>query len=225
MMTKKSEMAEWILDFFRRANLAAGQVILFRNMQNKLYTLNLKEREMFVPVLNELIENKYFTFEEGVPQYLRLTEKGGSYIYDPQAELDCCRDIWMPNRRQSQYLAAWHDSFVEYIDALLSTILALEGLPEATEEDRRGLGEIKQELISPDVNEIKANLASGIVNKGTIDGIAELNEKILNICIDHMRMSPLVQLFWKKMAHMRVEQDKEAEMKRLSALQIPVEGA
>lgn len=223
MMTKKNEMAEWILDFFRMANLAAGQVILFRNMQDKLYTLNPNEREMFVPVLKELIENGYFMFDERLPQYLRLTEKGGSYIYDSQAELDCCRDIWRPNRTQSQYLAAWHDSFVQYIDALLSTILALEGLPEATEEDRRGLGEIKQELISPDINKIKANLASGIVNKGTIDGIAELNEKIMNICIDHMRMSPLWQSFWKKMAHMRVEQDKESEMMRLSALQIPVE--
>ena len=91
-MTKKSEMAEWILDFFRRANVDAGQIIMFRSIQHKLYELNPKERELFVPVANELIDNGYFTYEEGTPQCLRLTEKGRDYIYNPDAVLDCCQD-------------------------------------------------------------------------------------------------------------------------------------
>lgn len=91
-MTKKSEMAEWILDFFRRAKVNAGQIIMFRSIQHKLYELNPKERELFVPVANELIENGYFTYEEGTPQCLRLTEKGRDYIYNPEAVLDCCQD-------------------------------------------------------------------------------------------------------------------------------------
>ena len=33
MMTKKSEMAEWILDFFRRAKVDVGQFVLMRNIQ------------------------------------------------------------------------------------------------------------------------------------------------------------------------------------------------
>ena len=40
MITKKREMAEWILDFFRRANADAGHVVMMRNVQNKLYELN-----------------------------------------------------------------------------------------------------------------------------------------------------------------------------------------
>ena len=91
-MTRKSEMAEWILDFFRRANVDAGQIIMFRSIQHKLYELNPKERELFVPVANELIDNGYFTYEEGTPQCLRLTEKGRDYIYNPDAVLDCCQD-------------------------------------------------------------------------------------------------------------------------------------
>ena len=67
MMTKKSEIAEWILDFFRRANVDSGQIIMMRNLQNKLHELNPKERDMFVPVANELIENGYFVYEEGAP--------------------------------------------------------------------------------------------------------------------------------------------------------------
>lgn len=91
-MTRKSEMAEWILDFFRRGNIDAGQIIMFRSIQQKMYELNPKERDLFVPVANELIKNGYFTYEEGTPQSLRLTEKGRDYIYDPAAVLDCCQD-------------------------------------------------------------------------------------------------------------------------------------
>jgi hypothetical protein len=91
-MRKKSEMAEWILDFFRRARVDAGQIIMFRSIQQKVYELNPKERELFVPVVNELIENGYFTYEEGTLQCLRLTEKGRDYIYAPEAVLDCCQD-------------------------------------------------------------------------------------------------------------------------------------
>ena len=91
-MTKKSEMAEWILDFFRRAKVDAGQIVMFRSIQHKLHELNPKERDLFVPVANELISNGYFTYEEDTPQCLRLTEKGRDYIYDPEAVLDCCQD-------------------------------------------------------------------------------------------------------------------------------------
>lgn len=91
-MTKKSEMAEWILDFFRRAKVDAGQIIMFRSIQQKMYELSPKERELLVPVANELIDNGYFTYEEGTPQCLRLTEKGRDYIYDPEAVLECCQD-------------------------------------------------------------------------------------------------------------------------------------
>jgi len=75
MMTKKSEMAEWILDFFRREKVDVGQVILMRNIQNKLYELNPKERDMFMTVANELIDNSYFTYEDGSPRSFALNEK------------------------------------------------------------------------------------------------------------------------------------------------------
>lgn len=81
MMTRKREMAEWILDFFRRVNADAGHIVMMRNVQNKLLELNPRERDLFVPVANELIANGYFTYEEGTLQSLRLTQKGRDYIY------------------------------------------------------------------------------------------------------------------------------------------------
>ena len=92
MMTKKSEMAEWILDFFRRAKVGAGQIVLFRNLQFAQQQLNPKERSLFLNVMNELLEHDYFTFEQEPVQCLRLSEKGCDYIYDETAVLDCCID-------------------------------------------------------------------------------------------------------------------------------------
>ena len=78
MMTKKSEMAEWILDFFRRANVNAGEIILFRNVQNKLYELNPKERDLFVPVTSELIENGYLYIDKTA--YLKDLVSSGTKV-------------------------------------------------------------------------------------------------------------------------------------------------
>lgn len=47
---------------------------MFSSIQQKIYELNLKERELFVPVANELIDNGYFTYEGGTLQCLRLME-------------------------------------------------------------------------------------------------------------------------------------------------------
>lgn len=92
MMTKKSEMAEWILDFFRRAKVTTGQIVMFRNLQFAQQQLNPKERLLFLSVMNELLEHGYFTFEQEPIQCLRLAEKGNNYIYGLTKTLDCCID-------------------------------------------------------------------------------------------------------------------------------------
>lgn len=222
MMTKKSEMAEWILDFFRRAKVNAGEIILFRNVQNKLYELNPKERDLFVPVTNELIENGYFTYEEGSPQSLRLTAKGRDYIYNPNAVLDCCQDVWKPTRTQSQYIANWHDNFVNYVNRMLAAVVAFETQPQATDADKQGFDVLKLLLNSKDVQDVKNDLANGVVSQATLDKIEKLNKDLGDIAIDHIDANPLWKQFLKQLYDMKVESDKTAEMMRLKALQIPV---
>ena len=222
MMTKKSEMAEWILDFFRRANVNAGEIILFRNVQNKLYELNPKERDLFVPVTNELIENGYFTYEEGSIQCLRLTEKGSDYIYNPDAVLDCCQDVWKPTRTQSQYIANWHNNFVNYVNQMLAAVAALEIQPQATNADKQGFDALKLLLNGKDVQEVESDLAIGVVSQATLDKIEKLNKDLGDIAIDHIDTHPLWKQFLKQLYDMKVESDKTAEMMRLKALQIPV---
>lgn len=92
MMTKKSEMAEWILDFFRKAKVEVGQIVMFRNLQFAQQQLNPKERSLFLSVMNELLEHGYFTFEQEPLHCLRLSDKGYEYIYNAEAVLDCCID-------------------------------------------------------------------------------------------------------------------------------------
>ena len=215
-------MAEWILDFFRRANVKAGEIILFRNVQNKLYELNPKERDLFVPVTNELIENGYFTYEEGSIQCLRLTEKGSDYIYNPDAVLDCCQDVWKPTRAQSQYITTWHDNFVNYVNQMLTAIAALEKLPQVTDADKQGFDDLKLLLNGKDVQGVENDLAHGVVSQATLDKIEKLNKDFCDIAIDHLDANPIWKQFLRQLYGMKVESDKTAEMMRLKALQIPV---
>ena len=205
MITKKREMAEWILDFFRRANADAGHVVMMRNVQNKLYELNPKERDMFVPVANELIKNGYFTYEEGTLQVLRLTEKGRDYIYNPNVELDCCYEEQKLTPTQSQYLSNWHNSFVNWVNGVLGTIEFLSIQPVATDEDRQALSLCKSILNGYEVGAVEESLSKGTVTSDVLDMIERLNKR---------------KEFLRRLCYLRIEADKESEKARLGALKI-----
>ena len=222
MMTKKREMAEWILGFFRRANVGAGQIIMMRNVQNKLIELNPRERDLFVPVANELIENGYFTYEEGQPQCLRLTQKGSDYIYNPDAELDCCYDTNKLTATQTKYMEQWHDGFVSSINGLLGIIEHLSLLPSATEDDRQGLALCQQILNGPDVSAIESSLAEAKVSKDLLERIEGLYKKLVDAAVEHIKTDALVKEFLKRLSYLRIEQDKQGALIGLNVLKIPV---
>lgn len=121
---------------------------------------------------------------------------------------------------QQQYLANWHDSFVKYYQSLLSSILCLEVLPEATSEDKKCLGLLKTVVISADVYDVEKDLADGKIKHSTLDKIEGLNKRIVEICLEYFPMSPMVREFWKRLAHLKIESDKNAELNRLTALKI-----
>lgn len=72
---------------------------------------------------------------------------------------------------QHQYLANWHDSFVNYIGSLLGVVAGLMARPKATEEDKRGLDGIKQILNGKDAKDVERDLAAGVVKRSTLDKI------------------------------------------------------
>jgi len=219
MMTKKSEMAEWILDFFRRAKVAAGQIVMFRNLQFAQQQLNPKERSLFLNVMNELLENDYFTFEQEPVQCLRLSEKGYDYIYDENAVLDCCKDQKL-TPAQTQYFASWHQSFVEYIGSLKLFIAALMQRPEASEEDKSGFMQCLHILEGNDVSEVERALSECKVTMSILDKVEKINKDIVDIAIDHIKTEELAKMILKNLIYMKIAQEKNVEKMRLGELNI-----
>ena len=220
MITKRNEMAEWILDFFRRAKVDAGQIVMMRNVQNKLHELNPKERDMFVPVANELIENGYFTYEEGTLQVLRLTKKGRDYIYNPKAELDCCHDEHKLTPTQSQYLSSWHNSFVNWVNGVLRTIEFLSIRTVATDEDRQALSMCESILNGHEVSAVEDSLSNGVVTVDVLNMIENLNKRLVDTIVEHIKTDALVKEFLRRLCYLKIEADKESEKARLGALKI-----
>lgn len=123
---------------------------------------------------------------------------------------------------QHQYIANWHDSFVDYIGSLLGVVAGLMVRPEASEEDKKALEGIKMMLNGRDALDVERDLAAGVVRKSTLDKIEKLNKDLADTCLEHVQMNPLVREFWKQLSHIKIERDKASEKERLSALQIPV---
>ncbi len=219
MMTKKSEMAEWILDFFRRSKSEAGQIVMMRNVQNKLLELNPRERDLFFPVVNELLVNGYFTYEEGGSQCFRLTQKGRDFIYSPNAELDCCQDkILTP--AQKRYINEWHQSFTSYITGLKSFISRLMLLPQATDDDRLALQRCLLIVAGKEVQEVEKALTDGNVSNTVLSKIEKMNKDLVDEAVEHLRTDALVKEFWRHLSYLRIEQEKRGAEMRMSDLKL-----
>lgn len=126
------------------------------------------------------------------------------------------------NTTSHQYIANWHDSFVDYIGSLLGVVAGVMARPEASEEDKKALEGIKMMLNGRDAQDVERDLAAGVVKKSTLDKIEKLNKDLADTCLEHVQMNPLVREFWKQLSHIKIERDKASEEERLSALQIPV---
>lgn len=123
---------------------------------------------------------------------------------------------------QQQYIAAWHDDFVKYIDGLLSFIEALIILPQATDEDKRAFDQVKLILNGKDAKEIEHDLAAGIVKQETLDKKVKLDKDLVDFAFERMTLSPLVKEFLKKLTYCQIERNKQYSVQRLYELQIPI---
>ena len=121
---------------------------------------------------------------------------------------------------QQQYIANWHDSFVEFIRQYEAFIAALIVLPEATEDDKQVLDWIKLMLHGKDTQEVEKDLANGTVSKSTLDKIEKLNKDIADVAVEQLKTEAVVKEFFKRLTHLKIEQDKKAEELRLKTLNI-----
>lgn len=82
---------------------------------------------------------------------------------------------------QQQYISEWHDDFVNFIGGLLGFVEVLIVHPEATDDDKRMLDQIKLMLKGKDAKEIEQTLASGIVKQDTLDKIEKLKKDLVDM--------------------------------------------
>lgn len=128
----------------------------------------------------------------------------------------------MANITQQQYISNWHDSFVNYVNHILGAIASAELSPLVTEDDKRGLGLIRVLFEGNIVRDVEKDLANGIVRQSTLDKIETIDKDFSDICVDHIEASPFMKQVLKQLCHMKVENDKAAEVMRLNTLGVEV---
>ena len=123
---------------------------------------------------------------------------------------------------QQQYISEWHDNFVNFIGHLLCLVESLIVLPEATDEDKRALDQIKLMLNCRDVKDIENTLANGIVKHDTLDKIEKIHKDLVEISVEHMTVAPLTTEFLKALSYHQIGQNKTLAQMRINELLIPI---
>ena len=121
---------------------------------------------------------------------------------------------------QQQYISEWHDNFVNYIGRLMSLAVAMGSHPSATDEDKRGLSQIKIMLQGRVAQEIELSLAEADVKQDVLDKIERLNKDLVDMAIEHLSTDEVVEKFLKKLSYYQIEQNKHLAEVRLKDLQI-----
>jgi hypothetical protein len=123
---------------------------------------------------------------------------------------------------QQQYITNWHDCFVGFIRQYEALIVALIALPEVPYEDKQVLDRLKLMLHCKDAQDVEKDLAEGTVSKSTLDKIEKLNKDIADVAVEQLKTDAVVKEFLKRLTHLKLEQDKKAEVLRLKTLNIRI---
>ena len=121
---------------------------------------------------------------------------------------------------QQQYISEWHDNFVRYIGGLMSLVVAMENHPCATDEDKKGIEQIKKLLHGREAIEIERSLAEAEVKQDVLDKIEKLYKDLVDMAIEHLTTDAVVKEFLKKLTYYQIEQNKRMAEIRLKDLQL-----
>lgn len=121
---------------------------------------------------------------------------------------------------QQQYISEWHDNFVNYVGGLMSLVGAMENHPSATDEDKKGLSQIKMLVHGREALEIERSLAEADVKKDVLNKIEKLNKDLVDMAIEHLTTDVVVKEFLKSLSYYQIEHNKRLAELRLKDLQI-----
>jgi len=121
---------------------------------------------------------------------------------------------------QQKYVSEWHDNFVNYVGGLLGFVEVMMNHPSATDEDKRGLDQIKMLLHGREALEIERRLADADVKKDVLDKIEKLNKDLVDTALEHLATDAVVKEFLKKLSYYQIEQNKRLTEIRLHDLHL-----
>lgn len=121
---------------------------------------------------------------------------------------------------RQQFISGWHDNFVSYIGGLINLAGAMENHPSATDEDKKGLDQIKMVLHGREALEIEHSLAEADVKQDVLDKIEKLDKDLVDMAIEHLSTDAVVKVFLKSLSYYQIEQNKRFAEVRLKDLQI-----
>lgn len=102
----------------------------------------------------------------------------------------------------------------------MSLVGAMENHPSATDEDKKGLSQIKMLLHGREALEIERSLAEADVKKDVLNKIEKLNKDLVDMAIEHLTTDVVVKEFLKSLSYYQIEQNKRLAELRLKDLQI-----
>lgn len=96
----------------------------------------------------------------------------------------------------------------------------MENHPSATDEDKKGIEQIKMLLHGREALEIECNLAEADIKQNVLDKIVKLNKDLVDMAIEHLTTETVVKEFLKKLTYYQIEQNKRLAEIKLKDLQL-----
>jgi hypothetical protein len=123
---------------------------------------------------------------------------------------------------QQQYLAEWHDSFVNYTAQMSKYVDTMKLMPDVTDADRQTMDLFKALLHSRDVEEVEKDLAERTIKNSMLDKIEKLDKDMVDFAVEHIFGTPAFKEVLKRISYHQIEWNKQMGLAKLNELQIPI---
>ncbi|MBO4602842.1 MAG: hypothetical protein J5651_06755 [Salinivirgaceae bacterium] len=121
---------------------------------------------------------------------------------------------------KEQYISNLHDSFVNFINHILSLADMLILLPQATDYDKRELDKVKLMLKGKDAKSIEKELSDGTFSCSTLDRIEKLYKDLTDFGLEHIHESEIWKMLVKQMCYSNIENGKKDALVRLEEIKM-----
>ncbi len=121
---------------------------------------------------------------------------------------------------QQQYISNLHDSFVNFINYMLTLATDLIMLPQATDYDKRELDKVKLMLKGNDAKSIEKELTYGNISHSTLDKMEKLYKDLTDFGLEHIHKCAICKMFVKNSCYSNIENGKKDTLIRIDDVEI-----